>query len=229
MAAFQTPTDVARSFIKGYYVTTVDHPEELYKFYSPSAVVIRDGVPIQQRLDISATSRLALNAPTGSRIAVANYAVAQFSGSFHIAATGLIDLAGKKRAFSQNFILQDPIDADANLWIVSDILSIFDDAFFTGVRFDGPSEPPPVAAAQPKPPQKSKQKPNRQGRTQFTWTSEEEAPAPAASTAEPPPPAPAPQPPAEQEPPRDPQDRRRRGGKRGGRGNRDQFTWVAES
>jgi hypothetical protein len=141
--------DLARSFIKGYFLTSVYNVDQVHKFYSPSAAVVRSGVRYQGRLDVSATAALALNAPAGSAVTVASYSVAPVGPLFHLAVNGVIDAGGAKSGFAQSFVLESPEAGGARLWIVSDTRTVFDAAFFAGVRPADVSPVQPERAAAP--------------------------------------------------------------------------------
>jgi hypothetical protein len=62
-------------------------------------------------------------------VTIANYTVVPVGSVFQIAIAGVIEISGSKCGLSQNFILQELENGEANLWIVSEVLAVFGDAF----------------------------------------------------------------------------------------------------
>jgi hypothetical protein len=123
----------ARIFIRSYFQTSVHHLSQLYKFYHPEATIIRGGVnrgPITQP---SSLHVLGMDLPSGCTVTVANYSVVPVPPRISlISVDGTIESEGTVRGFCQHFCLG--VDDSGRFWIISDVLSIFDDAFYANAR-----------------------------------------------------------------------------------------------
>jgi hypothetical protein len=126
MAEFATPVELAQSFVKSYYTKAVYQVEELFKFYSPNASLVRGGTAHSPKFDIKATRLISLNLPPAALLTIASYTPVLRDDGLFLTVAGSLQSDDDPSNFVQTFTLQQ---IDGKYWITLDALVVFDDSF----------------------------------------------------------------------------------------------------
>jgi hypothetical protein len=165
MQAFESHDSLAQSFVRAYYTICVYRNRLIHKFYDPAAVITRGVRSLV--FNVTQSQDLILPLPDNSVFTVLSHTVVPAGSSFLVCVAGLIEANDAKYGFSQHFVLSE---RNTKVWIVADVLTVFNDEYLMSpreadsylvppVKRTQPQSRPPRAEREPKPKPESKTDP----------------------------------------------------------------------